>query len=583
MSAWKRWVAALMLAGLWAGAPQASAGPESVETQSAESTSAESGTERAQGNWYAIETLNEGFENPLESSHLRTPREAMRTFLHLTDEENFEAAARVLNLADLSPEEQQLKGPALAQQLSEIFRRGKWLNISSLPGRHDAVVEDPTGKNPLAGESRRDVELATLEADGDAFDIRLGRYRVDDSEPVWMITPESVSSIPELYDRYGPSRFEAYIPESLKEAFGPLRLWEWIAIPLVLLLIALIGKGVHALTGRMAKWVPAGAPSIFVLQIQGPVALIVMSLVTQTLLEYVVSFSAVVATTLRVTLIAVLAWGAGAIGLRLIDTLMLRLTRHMAGQIDDAKPRDDRKLLTTLYALRRVVILIMVTLVTVYVLAQVQLFETLGLSILASASLLAVLAGIAGQAILGNILSSFQLSLAKPLRIGDLVMFEGQWCYVEGIFYTYIRLRVWNERRLIVPVTYFASKPFENLSSRSTKEYRTLELTLHLSADVACIREKFLEYAREEENVIEHHRLLCSVTAQNATAQTLTCFLMTVDPLSGWLAEASVREKLLAFIRDHHPQWWPREVVAVTQRDITLGERDTRTDGEWEG
>ncbi len=531
-----------------------------------------SGSGSGEAGWYKIDALNVGLDGDAEKTNLRTPRETMRHFMHLTETGDFEGAAHILNLADLAPADQRERGAELAQQLAEVFRRGKWLNVSRLSARPDAVIEDISGKDPRAGQMRRDIELASLEAGDDAYDIRLGRYQVGDDEPVWLITPESVASIPALYDRYGPSRFEVYIPGPLKQNFGLLRIWEWIAIPLVLLAIALIGKGVHLVMTFLTRLLPSGSPSIFMVQIRSPVALIVMALVMQTLIDFVVSFSAVVATTLRVTLTIVMAWGIGVIALRMIDTFMLHMTRRMAGEIDDSKPRDERKLLTTLYALRRVIILIMVILVTIYVLGQVRLFETLGLSILASASVLAVLVGIAGQAVLSNILSSFQLSLAKPLRIGDLVMFEGQWCYVESIFYTYILLRVWNERRLIVPVTYFASRPFENLSAKSTMEYRSLELVLHLNADVACLREKFLEFAQAEDNVIEHHKLLCSVTAQNAAAQTITFFLMTVDPLSGWSAEVSVREKLMAFIRDEHPDWWPRQVVVLSEQDIARGE-----------
>ncbi|WP_110708164.1 mechanosensitive ion channel domain-containing protein [Salinicola sp. CR57] len=521
--------------------------------------------------WYAIDSLNSGLGKAPGSVKLRTPRESMRTFRDLTDQGDFEAAAHILNLADLSPAEQRERGAELARELAAIFQRGKSIRISNLSGRQDAAIENPTGESPHAGEPRRDIELATLEADGDTYDIRLGRYQLDSEEPVWLIMPESVAAIPALYHEYGPAAFERHIPESLKNSFGPLRLWEWIAIPLVLLAVALVGKAVYRLVEMMTRWLPSGSPSIFAKQIRGPVALIVMSLLTQALLDYVVSFSAIATTTLRVVLIAILAWGIGAVGLRLVDTMMLKMTRRLAGQIDDSKPRDDRKLLTTLYAVRRIIILVLVTAVTIYVLGQVQLFETLGLSILASASVLAVLVGVAGQAVLGNILSSFQLSLAKPIRVGDLVMFEGQWAYVEGIFYTHIRLRLWNERRLIVPVTYFASKAFENLSSKSTKEYRSLVLTLHLSADIAILRDKFLEFAKAEENVIEHHKLLCCVTDQTGPAQTVTCYLMTIDPLSGWAAEVSVREKLLAFIRDEHPEWWPRDVVVISHRDIARG------------
>lgn len=68
-----------------------------------------------------------------------------------------------------------------------------------------------------------------------------------------------------------------------------------------------------------------------------------------------------------------------------------------------------------------------------------------------------------------------------------------------------------------------------------------------------------------------HHKLLCYVTAQTATAQTVTCYLMTSDPMAGWTAEMHVREKLMAFIRDNHPEWWPRDVVVISHQDVARG------------
>ncbi|MFC3293276.1 mechanosensitive ion channel family protein [Modicisalibacter luteus] len=539
------------------------------------------GSESEDRQWFSVDSLNAGLDEPPEAVKRLTPREAIRSFLDLTEKGEFAAAAHVLNLSNLPPAEQQERGPQLARQLSEVLRRGEWLNISSLSGRQDAAIEDPAGQHPQAGEPRRNIKLASLTAKGETYDIRLGRYRVGDEEPVWLVMPDGVSSIPGLYEEYGPSLLEEYIPERFKDSFGPLRIWEWIAIPIFLLAIGLLGWGIYSLVGMTAHWLPSGSPTIFTDRIRGPMALIVMSVITQALLDYVVSFSAVITTSLRVLLIAILAWGVGTVALRLVDTIMLRMTRRLVGQIDDTKPKDERKLLTSLYALRRVIILIAVTAVSIYVLGQIQLFESLGLSLLASASVLTVLIGIAGQAVLSNIISSFQVSLAKPIRIGDLVMFEGQWCYVEGIFYTFIRLRIWNERRLIVPVTYFVSKPFENFSVKSAKEYRTLEMTVHLSADIELIREKFIEYAKEEDSVIEHHKLLCYVTGQTGTALTVACYLMTTDPMSGWSAEMHVREKLMAFIRNNHPEWWPREVVVISHQDIARADkRDIRSESE---
>jgi small-conductance mechanosensitive channel len=538
------------------------------------------GEESADSRWFTMDAINTGLDDVPEEAKRMSPRETIRSFLNFTEEENYADAAHLLNLADIDPSEQATRGAELAKQLAEVLRRGEWLNASNLPGRQDAAIEDPSGQNPQAGQPRRNIELAALRVDGQAYDVRLGRYRVGEEDPVWLIMPESVSSIPTLYEEYGPSMLESYIPERFKSSFGVLKVWEWLAIPVFLVIIGIVGVATYYLVGLIARVLPSGVSTIFADQIGVPVALIVMSLVTQMLLDYVVSFSAVATTTFRVLLIAIMAWGAGTIALRLVDTIMLRMTRRLVGEIDDTKPRDKRRLLTSLYALRRVIILITVVSVSVYVLGQIQLFESLGLSILASASVLAVLVGIAGQAVLGNILSSFQLSLAKPIRIGDLVIFEGQWCYVEGIFYTFIRLRSWDERRLIVPVTYFTSKPFENLSVKSTKMYRFMELTLHLSADISQVREKFFEFAKEEDSVIEHHKLLCYVTGQTEHAQTVTCYLMTSDPMAGWTAEMNVREKLMAYIRDEHPDWWPRDVVVISHHDIARGERAAPTSGQ---
>ncbi|MFG6666094.1 mechanosensitive ion channel family protein [Halomonas sp. HNIBRBA4712] len=524
------------------------------------------------GLWYTLDELNVGLGAPPEDVIRITPREAIRSFQALTDQEEYADAAHILNLSDIDPAEQPERGAELARKLSEVLKRGDWLTASSLPARQDAAIESTAGENPMAGKPRRDIELTALEVGGDTFDVRMGRYFVEGGEPAWLIMPESVASIDLLYEEYGPSWLEGHLPESLKTNFGLLMVWEWIAIPVFLVLITSLGWGVYRVFDLLSHWLPPGSVTIYVSQIKMPVSLIVVSLVTQMLLDYVVSFSAIATTTFRILLIIVMAWGVGTIALRLVDTLMLRMARKLVGEIDDTKPKDDRRLLTTLYAVRRVIILLTVTTVAVYVLGQIQLFETLGLSLLASASVLAVLVGIAGQAVLGNILSSLQLSLAKPIRIGDLVMFEGHWCYVEGIFYTYIRLRIWNERRLIVPVTYFVSRPFENLSVKNAKNYRSFEMTLHISADIEVLRKQFYAFAEQNENVIELHNLYFYLTAQQGAQQTMTGYFVASDPFAGWVAENELREQMLTYLRNHYPEWWPRDIVVLSHEDMAKGD-----------
>ncbi len=525
--------------------------------------------------WYSVDVLNAGLGEVPEEVRRVTPREVVRSFIQLTDDGDYAKAAHLLNLSDLEPDDQAARGFEVARQLGEVLRRGDWLNVSSLPAQRDALVEDPTGQHPRAGQPRRDLPLVTLDADGQTYDIRLGRYRAGEEDAVWLITPESISVVGLLYEKYGPSWLEKHIPERFNKAYGSFKLWEWIAIPAFLMLVGLVGWGVFALVKVVAHLLPAGMFKVFIGNVQLPLAFVAMSLVAQLLLDYVVSFPGMFASSFRVLLVIFLAWGIGLVALRLLDTFLLRMTERLVGEIDDTKYRDERKLLTSLYALRRGIILVIVVAVAVYILADIELFETLGVSLLASASVLTVLVGIAGQAVLGNILSSFQVSLAKPIRIGDLVVFEDEWCYVEGIFYTFIRLRTWDERRVIVPVRYFVSKPFQNLSSKEAKQYRRLVLNLHLSADIDVLRAQFLTFAEADDRVIEHDKLSCAVTDQSETSMEVSFYLMGTEPLCAWEAEAHVREKLIAFIRDHHPEWWPREVVVLSHQDEASGVRPT--------
>ena len=171
------------------------------------------GGESESERWFTVDALNTGLGEPPEEANRVTPRESIRSFLHLTGQEEYEAAAHMLNLSEFSEDEQREQGSELARQLAEIFQRGEWLSVSDLPGREDAVIEDPAGQNPRVGETRRNVEVSSLQADGETYDIRLGRYRVGDQEPVWLVMPISVSYIPALYEQYGPSALESYIPE----------------------------------------------------------------------------------------------------------------------------------------------------------------------------------------------------------------------------------------------------------------------------------------------------------------------------------------------------------------------------------
>src|SRR5699024_1995730 len=161
----------------------------------------------------------------------------------------------------------------------------------------------------------------------------------------------------------------------------------------------------------------------------------------------------------------------------------------------------------TIYAVRRVLLLTIFIVGAGIMLTQLDLFSAIGISLLASAGVLTVILGIAAQPVLGNILSSLQIVLTKPINIGDAVEYEGRWAYVEAIFYTFVRLRTWDHRRLIVLVQYFLSRPFENYSTIERKMTWCFRLTLDPRADVEELRETDVEIARADDEAIDHEIL----------------------------------------------------------------------------
>lgn len=370
-----------------------------------------------------------------------------------------------------------------------------------------------------------------------------------------------MEDIPTLHDAYGPRAFERHIPNSLQRELGALRIWEWIALPLLILTLLAVGWAVSSALDAAARRLTTPFLKTAAERASVPLALFVMALLAQLVLRLAVSFSGPVTAIVQPVLVVVMTSAVGIAVLRAIDALLDRITRRYVGEIDDARGMDKRELYTSIYALRRVIVLLMVGFAAIFVLVQLNLFESLGITLLASAGVLTVLLGIAGQAVLGNILASLQIAFAKPVRIGDSVEFEGHWAYVESIFYTFMRLRTWDERRIIVPVKYFVSKPFENWSVKDARIMKTIRLWLDHAADAEVLRQTFDQLARDQEGVIEPESLCCFVTDHSAQGQEITFYVMTPDPSTGWEVEMQLREKLIGFVRKQHPEWWPRERV----------------------
>lgn len=524
-------------------------------------------TKEDSASWYEAEAAATGSRTDIEGANRRTPRETVRNFVTLTEAEKYQQAAEFLNLGDLPQGARAERGADLARQLGLVIDRQLWIDWASLSARPDAMQDQGPANHPLTGQARRDIGLKMVKLNGQTYEIRLGRYKSEGAEPVWLFTPQTVENIPILYQAFGPHVFEAYIPSTLKQRVGGLRLWEWIALPLLLCVLLALGFVIN----RMIRWLGHKASSPILRQAAEktriPLALVAMAIAAQLFFKMGVSFSGPATNIVRPFLIIIIVSGLGMTALKIIDAVLNRVTLRVIGEIDDTRSIKKRELYTSIYALRRVVVLVMVAISIIVVLVQLNLFESLGLSLLASAGVVTVLLGIAGQAVLGNIMASLQIALAKPVRIGDSVLFEGNWAYVESIFYTFIRLRTWDERRIIVPVKYFISQPFENWSVKDARIMKTIVLFLDHSADISKLREVFIELAKKDEGVIDHDTLAASVTNHTRGGQEISFYAMSPDPSTAWATAMRLREAMLDHVRSHHPSWFPYERVAANALD----------------
>jgi small-conductance mechanosensitive channel len=201
-------------------------------------------------------------------------------------------------------------------------------------------------------------------------------------------------------------------------------------------------------------------------------------------------------------------------------------------------------------------VIIIITAV-VAILMTFERVRQLGLSILASAGILGIIVGFAAQRSIATIFAGFQIAITQPIRIDDVVIVEGEWGWIEEITLTYVLVRIWDLRRLVVPTSYFLDKPFQNWTRRSADILGTVFLYVDYSVPVEEIR-------------CELHRLLAAssqwdgkvwnVQVTNCTERTveLRCLMSAADSPSAWDLRCEIREKLIDYIRQHHPDAFPK-------------------------
>ena len=260
----------------------------------------------------------------------------------------------------------------------------------------------------------------------------------------------------------------------------------------------------------------------------------------------------VIAHLLFVALIVLLGWAATT-ALTLATDYYLRRS-----SIGEGTEPLARKHVTQVRVMRRV----MTTLVLIItVAAALMTFDSVrqyGVSLIASAGAAGIVVGLALRPLLTNLFAGIQLAITQPIRIGDAVIVENEWGWIEEITGTYVVIKIWDWRRLVVPLSYFLEKPFQNWTRQSTDLIGTVLLWVDYTVPVAPIRQRLEEIARESK-LWDKQVVNLQVVDSNERAVQLRALVSARTSPEAWDLRCEVREKLIVFLQERYPGALPKQ------------------------
>jgi small-conductance mechanosensitive channel len=253
------------------------------------------------------------------------------------------------------------------------------------------------------------------------------------------------------------------------------------------------------------------------------------------------------------------AWGVIAFVDVLEDVLSARY------RIDAADNLAARRVATQIQVLRRVTVVTVSILATGVGLMTFPTIRQVGASLLASAGLAGLVIGMAMRPTLSNLLAGIQIALTQPIRLQDAVIVEGEWGWIEEITTTYVVVKIWDLRRLILPLTYFVEHPFQNWTRTTAQLLGSVYLYVDYSVPVEAVR-------AELRRILEGSDLwlgeVCVLQVSDAREHTveLRALADARDSGTAWDLRCLIREQMIAFIRDRYPNALPRARVEL-ERD----------------
>jgi len=249
---------------------------------------------------------------------------------------------------------------------------------------------------------------------------------------------------------------------------------------------------------------------------------------------------------------------------------MIRATQDVIELRADISVADNlhaRRKRTRTAILGRIAIVVAIFVTLCLMLFSIPSVRAVGVTLMASAGLAALAVGAAAQPLLKNIIAGMQLAFTEPIRIDDVVIVEGEWGKVEEIHITYVVIAIWDERRLVVPISRFLEGSFQNWTRSTSQLLGSVFFHLDPTADIDRLRARYEEVVKASP-LWDGRAQVLQVTETSPDAIEVRGLATARDAGTAFDLRCELREKMLAFIRDEMPEALPRH-RGLLARDVT--------------
>ena len=323
--------------------------------------------------------------------------------------------------------------------------------------------------------------------------------------------------------------------------------WTWSAGALVLsVVLALLGHALlYRVLWRIARRSVNVVDDALVRHTRGPTRLLLPLLALSATIDTFPTAVPALALLRRAVVIgAIVATAWSIVGL--IEAVREIIeTRY---RIDVTDNLAARRIRTQVELLQRIAIGVVAVITLAAVLMTFPSVRQLGLSLFASAGVAGLVLGVAARPVLGNMIAGIQIAMSQPIRIDDVVVLDGEFGRVEEINITYVVLRLWDERRMVVPLAYFIEKPFTNWTRTNSSLLGTVFVYADYRVDVDTLRAELDGIVRST-SLWDGRVALLQVTDATDRAVQLRALVSAANSTASWDLRALVREKLIAALQ----------------------------------